>query len=116
VLVVGAGGLGSPLIQYLAAAGLGTIGIVDDDDVSLSNLQRQVLHGTPDVGRPKVESAADAIRRLNPHVSVETHRMRLDRGNARDLAADMTSWRTVPTISRPATRCRMAVFTPPDRW
>ena len=68
VLVVGAGGLGAPLIQYLAAAGIGTIGIVDDDTVSLSNLQRQVIHGTPDLGRPKVESAADAVARLNPHV------------------------------------------------
>src|ERR687894_2642559 len=66
VLVIGAGGLGAPLIQYLAAAGLGTIGIVDDDAVSLSNLQRQVIHGTPDVGRLKVESAAAAVERLNP--------------------------------------------------
>ena len=59
MLVIGAGGLGAPLIQYLAAAGIGTIGIVDDDAVSLSNLQRQVIHGTPDLGRPKVESAAE---------------------------------------------------------
>ncbi|WP_293863015.1 molybdopterin-synthase adenylyltransferase MoeB [uncultured Alsobacter sp.] len=71
VLVIGAGGLGSPLIQYLAAAGIGTIGVIDDDVVSLSNLQRQILHGTPDVGRPKVDSAADAVARLNPHVVVE---------------------------------------------
>ena len=77
VLVIGAGGLGAPLIQYLAAAGIGTIGIVDDDTVSLSNLQRQVIHGTPDVGRPKVESAAEAVARLNPHVRVETHPFRL---------------------------------------
>src|SRR5918997_1797151 len=70
VLVIGAGGLGAPLLQYLAAAGVGTLGIVDDDAVSLSNLQRQVIHGTEDVGRPKVESAEDAIRRLNPHVAV----------------------------------------------
>lgn len=87
VLVVGAGGLGSPLIQYLAAAGIGTIGVVDDDAVSLSNLQRQVLHGTPDIGRPKVESAADAVARLNPHVAVETHRFRLGEGNAPGLLA-----------------------------
>ena len=85
VLVIGAGGLGAPLIQYLAAAGIGTIGIVDDDAVSLSNLQRQVIHGTPDLGRPKVESAAEAIGRLNPHVIVEPHLLRLTVGNARDL-------------------------------
>ena len=87
VLVVGAGGLGAPLIQYLAAAGIGTIGIADDDTVSLSNLQRQVIHGTPDLGRPKIESAADAVRRLNPHVTVEGHALRLDRENAADLIA-----------------------------
>jgi len=85
VLVLGAGGLGAPLIQYLAAAGIGTIGVVDDDAVSLSNLQRQVIHGTPDVGRPKVASAAEAVRRLNPHVAVETHAVRLRPGNAREL-------------------------------
>ena len=94
VLVIGAGGLGAPLIQYLAAAGIGTIGIVDDDTVSLSNLQRQVIHGTPDVGRPKVESAADAVNRLNPHVRIETHACRLTPENAPallegyDLVAD----------------------------
>lgn len=85
VLCVGAGGLGSAIIQYLAAAGVGTIGIVDDDTVSLSNLQRQVIHGTPDIGRPKVTSAADAVRRLNPHVAVEAHQVRLDAANAADL-------------------------------
>lgn len=85
VLAIGAGGLGAPLLQYLAAAGVGTIGIVDDDHVDLSNLQRQVIHGTPDIGRPKVESAADAIRRLNPHVTVETHAFRLSAENAREL-------------------------------
>jgi adenylyltransferase/sulfurtransferase len=85
VLVVGAGGLGAPLIQYLAAAGIGTIGIADDDTVSLSNLQRQVIHGTPDVGRPKVESAAEAVARLNPHVAVEAHPVRLTPDNAADL-------------------------------
>jgi adenylyltransferase/sulfurtransferase len=85
VLVIGAGGLGAPLIQYLAAAGVGAIGIVDDDAVSLSNLQRQVIHGTPDLGRPKVESAADAVGQLNPHVAVEAHRVRITAENARDL-------------------------------
>ena len=85
VLVVGAGGLGAPVIQYLAAAGVGTLGIVDDDTVSLSNLQRQVIHDTDAVGRLKVESAAGAVRRVNPHVTVETHRVRLAADNAADL-------------------------------
>ena len=85
VLVIGAGGLGAPLLQYLAAAGVGTIGIVDDDTVSLSNLQRQVLHGTPDIGRRKVDSAADALARLNPHVKVLGHALRIDQSNARAL-------------------------------
>jgi molybdopterin-synthase adenylyltransferase len=87
VLVVGAGGLGSPLVQYLAAAGVGALGVVDDDVVSLSNLQRQVLHGAPDIGRPKTESAAAAAARLNPHVRVEAHRLRLDATNAQALVA-----------------------------
>lgn len=87
VLVVGAGGLGSPLALYLAAAGVGTIGIVDDDAVSLSNLQRQVIHGTQDVGRPKTASAADALARVNPHVVVEAHETRLTPENAMALVA-----------------------------
>lgn len=87
VLVVGAGGLGAPVLHYLAAAGIGTLGIADDDTVSLSNLQRQVIHGTPDIGRPKVDSAADAIARLNPHVAVERHRVRIRPDNAPDLVA-----------------------------
>src|SRR5947209_17649896 len=66
VLVVGAGGLGAPVLMYLAAAGVGTLGVVDDDVVSLSNLQRQIIHATPDIGTPKVESAASEIARLNP--------------------------------------------------
>ncbi len=85
VLVVGAGGLGAPSLLYLAAAGVGTIGNVDDDTVSLSNLQRQVIHGTPDIGTPKTESAAAVIRRLNPHVALELHPLRLNSGNALDL-------------------------------
>ncbi len=85
VLVIGAGGLGAPVLLYLAAAGVGTLGIVDDDTVSLSNLQRQVIHTTPDIGRPKVESAADVIHRLNPHVNVEAHATRIAANNAIDL-------------------------------
>jgi molybdopterin-synthase adenylyltransferase len=94
VLVVGAGGLGAPVLLYLAAAGVGTIGVVDDDVVSLSNLQRQVIHATPDIGTPKVDSAAAVIHRLNPHVVVEQHRVRLTARNALaliepyDLVAD----------------------------
>ncbi|HEY8162608.1 MAG TPA: molybdopterin-synthase adenylyltransferase MoeB [Methylocystis sp.] len=86
-LVVGAGGLGAPLLQYLAAAGVGTLGIVDNDAVSLSNLQRQVIHETQAIGRPKVDSAQDAIARLNPHVKVEPHAVRLTEQNARALIA-----------------------------
>jgi adenylyltransferase/sulfurtransferase len=85
VLVVGAGGLGAPVLLYLAAAGVGALGIVDDDVVTLSNLQRQVIHATPDVGVAKVESAAAMIRRLNPHVAVEPHGTRLVAGNALEL-------------------------------
>lgn len=85
VLCVGAGGLGSPLVMYLAAAGVGTIGMVDDDHVSLSNLQRQIAHDTPHVGVSKVESARDMISRLNPHVAVETHETRLDASNALEI-------------------------------
>jgi adenylyltransferase/sulfurtransferase len=82
VLIVGAGGLGAPALLYLAAAGVGTLGVVDDDAVSLSNLQRQIIHGTPDIGQPKVASAAAAIRRLNPHVVVNAHAEHLGVDNA----------------------------------
>lgn len=85
VLVVGAGGLGAPVLQYLAAAGIGTIGIVDDDVVSLSNLQRQVIHRTEDIDRPKVISANEALTRINPHVEIVTHEKRLVASNAIDL-------------------------------
>jgi adenylyltransferase/sulfurtransferase len=85
VLVVGAGGLGSPVILYLAAAGIGTIGIADFDAVSLSNLQRQIAHRTADIGRTKTASAADAARAINPFVKIETHQMRLTQDNALDL-------------------------------
>jgi len=87
VLVVGAGGLGSPVIQYLAAAGVGRLGIVDDEAVSLSNLQRQVIHDTAAIGTAKVASAAAAVARLNPHVEVEMHAERIDGSNAAGLVA-----------------------------
>lgn len=87
VCVVGAGGLGAPVLLYLAAAGVGRLGVVDDDVVESSNLQRQVLHGVDDVGRPKVDSAADAVRALDPDVEVVTHHLRLDEGTV-DLLAD----------------------------
>ncbi|MER8656362.1 molybdopterin-synthase adenylyltransferase MoeB [Mesorhizobium sp. M0847] len=82
VLVIGAGGLGAPVLEYLAAAGVGTLGIVDDDIVSLSNLQRQVIHATDTVGIAKTESAKAAIARINPHVAVELHDFRLSADNA----------------------------------
>ncbi|SFF88231.1 adenylyltransferase and sulfurtransferase [Halopelagius inordinatus] len=87
VLVVGAGGLGSPAVEYLAGAGVGTLGVVDDDVVERSNLQRQVIHGDGDVGRPKVESAADFVARLNPDVTVETYETRLDKSNVEDVVS-----------------------------
>ncbi len=87
VLVIGAGGLGAPVLLYLAAAGCGTLGVVDDDTVSLSNLQRQVIFSTSDVGTRKVDGAEAVIARLNPHVQVETHMMRVEAGNALDLIA-----------------------------
>jgi len=94
VLVVGAGGLGSPVLLYLAAAGVGTIGVVDNDSVDLSNLQRQIVHATASVGAPKVESARDTLAAVNPGVRVEAHAQRLESHNAEalvgayDLVAD----------------------------
>ncbi|MGH6814409.1 MAG: HesA/MoeB/ThiF family protein [Hyphomicrobiaceae bacterium] len=85
VLVVGAGGLGSPVAMYLAAAGVGTLGIVDDDRVSLDNLQRQIVHDTPSVGALKVDSVRATVARLNPHVHVETYPERLTAANALDI-------------------------------
>ncbi|WP_027054508.1 molybdopterin-synthase adenylyltransferase MoeB [Mesorhizobium erdmanii] len=87
VLVIGAGGLGAPVLEYLAAAGVGTLGIVDDDIVSLSNLQRQVIHDTDAVGMLKTESAKAAIARINPNTAVETHTVRLSAENAPALVA-----------------------------
>jgi adenylyltransferase/sulfurtransferase len=85
VLVVGAGGLGAPLLMYLAAAGVGTLGVIDDDVVALSNLQRQVIFDTDDIGAPKAARAAEAIARLNPHVKAESHVARLTAANAMDV-------------------------------
>ncbi|TKX37808.1 molybdopterin-synthase adenylyltransferase MoeB [Halorubrum sp. CGM4_25_10-8A] len=85
VLVLGAGGLGAPIIQYLAAAGVGTLGIADDDEVELSNLQRQVIHGDDDVGRKKVDSAAEFVADLNPDVDVERHDLRVTPDNIEEL-------------------------------
>jgi adenylyltransferase/sulfurtransferase len=85
VLVIGAGGLGSPVILYLAAAGVGTIGIADFDTVSLSNLQRQIAHRTADVGRLKTDSAADAARAINPEIEIATHAEKITAANALDL-------------------------------
>jgi molybdopterin-synthase adenylyltransferase len=85
VLVIGAGGLGSPCLEYLAAAGVGTLGIVDDDVVDLSNLQRQTIHATNDIGRLKVDSAAARIQAINPDVMVKPHPLRLTAANATEL-------------------------------
>lgn len=88
ILVVGAGGLGSPALLYLAAAGVGTLGVIDDDEVEASNLQRQVIHGEADIGRPKVLSAADAIAALNPHVTLRPYARRLTAEIAPALVAE----------------------------
>ncbi|HEY7174443.1 MAG TPA: adenylyltransferase/sulfurtransferase MoeZ [Micromonosporaceae bacterium] len=88
VLVVGAGGLGSPALMYLAAAGIGTLGIVEFDTVDESNLQRQIIHGQSDIGRPKAESARDSIREINPYVTVNIHGEPLSRDNAMQIFAD----------------------------
>jgi adenylyltransferase/sulfurtransferase len=85
VLVVGAGGLGSPMLMYLAAAGVGTIGIVDNDRVDITNLQRQIVHATGSVGELKVESAEETLTRLNDGIRIETHPFRLEAGNAAEL-------------------------------
>jgi molybdopterin/thiamine biosynthesis adenylyltransferase len=85
VLIIGAGGLGAPVALYLAAAGIGTLGIVDDDRVSLSNLQRQIIHRSDNVGMEKTESARAAIGAVNPHVAVETHAVRLTEANADEI-------------------------------
>lgn len=88
ILLVGAGGLGSPAALYLAAAGVGTLGLVEDDVVEASNLQRQVIHGTSDLGRPKIESARDRLAEVNPHVELVLHPTRLDSTNAMEIIRD----------------------------
>ena len=85
VLCIGAGGLGSPVAMYLAAAGVGRLGLVDFDVVDYSNLQRQIIHGTPDVGRPKLDSARDSLAAINPEVRIDTHNVALSSSNALDL-------------------------------
>ena len=85
VLLIGSGGLGSPLGLYLAAAGIGTLGLVDDDVVDVTNLQRQIAHSTPNVGRPKVDSIRETMLALNPHIDVVTYETRLTRENAREI-------------------------------
>ncbi|WIM10821.1 molybdopterin-synthase adenylyltransferase MoeB [Enhydrobacter sp.] len=88
VLVIGAGGLGAPALQYLAAAGIGTLGVIDDDTVDLSNLQRQIIHRTADIGLPKTESARRALGEINPEVTVRAHRERLTAENVERIVAD----------------------------
>ena len=85
VLIIGAGGLGAPAALYLAAAGVGTIGIADNDEVDLSNLQRQIIHATPDIGKPKVQSASETMGRINPDVTVETYQLLVDSTNIAEL-------------------------------
>jgi len=88
VLMIGAGGLGAPVLSYLAAAGVGTLGVVDNDTVALSNLQRQIIHDTAAIDSAKVDSAEQAVHRLNPHITVEKHALRLDENNAADILHD----------------------------
>src|SRR5213595_1025937 len=88
VLCIGAGGLGSPAALYLAAAGVGRLGIVDFDHVDLTNLQRQILHGTKDIGRSKLESARDRLRDINPDIDIELHQCRFSSENASEMVAD----------------------------
>ena len=118
ILVVGAGGLGSPVLQYLAAAGVGTLGIIDHDSVSLSNLQRQVLFATDDIGRDKVEAAADALAKLNPHVALEHHPKRITAENAERLASSYDAvvdgsdnWTTRYAVSDACFRAKRTLIT-----
>ena len=112
VLLIGAGGLGSPAAYYLAAAGVGTIGIIDADVVDDSNLQRQILHNTKRIGQYKADSARETIEALNPDVKVITHIERLDESNVASIIADTTSSLMAPTISRRATCSTMQRSSP----
>ncbi len=124
VLVIGAGGLGSPAILYLAAAGVGTLGVVDDDTVSLSNLQRQVLHATGEIDQPKVESAGRAVARINPNVSFVPHAVRLTEANAEQIIGDYDmvldgsdNFATRYLVNRAAARLhKLLVFAAIGRW
>ena len=124
VLVIGAGGLGSPAILYLAAAGVGTLGVIDDDAVTLSNLQRQVLHATGEIDQPKVESAGRAVARINPNVRFVPHAVRLTEANADEIigAYDMVldgsdNFATRYLVNRAAARLRKPlVFAAIGRW
>ncbi|MDT9600004.1 HesA/MoeB/ThiF family protein [Sphingosinicella rhizophila] len=114
IVLIGAGGIGCPALQYLAAAGIGRLTVIDDDIVTLDNLQRQILFGTDDVGRAKAELAAEAVRRLNPDVHFEARRERLHAGNAGGLLADADlvldgsdNFATRLTVSDTCTRARI---------
>ena len=116
VLVVGAGGLGSPLLLYLAAAGIGTIGVIDNDVVDLSNLQRQIVHDTGTIGMPKVASAEARLKAINPEVRLEAHQTRLTAANVMGLIANTTSSPTGRTISRPASCWPTPAISGTGRW
>ena len=115
VLVIGAGGLGAPLLQYIAAAGVGTIGIVDDDLVTLSNLQRQVIHGSDTIGQLKTKSAQSALMRLNPQISIEPHSLRLNEKMREKLLRAMISLQTDQIISQHDISLQTAAFMKPNR-
>jgi molybdopterin/thiamine biosynthesis adenylyltransferase len=115
-LVIGAGGLGSPVALYLAAAGVGHITLVDDDEVDLTNLQRQVAHTNARVGSPKVESAAEAMRGINPDIAIETHALRADEALLSRLVARPTWWSIAATTSPRAMRSTGPAWRMASRW